>query len=324
MRLGKTILPVLAILLVAMLSGCAQLAVAAATVEGKKITVAEIEEELDRAREDPNFQELLRQQGEEFRGEVRRNILSNLIRLTVVRQEADSRGVEVTGEEVDRALAEIEQQVGGPEAFEQALAEAGLTRERARRLAERQLYEEALRESVTEDLEADPEEVRDFYERNEPAFQEVRLLRMTLPDPEEADEAMREVTEEGRLFSEVAAERSIDDEADEGGDIGWVEVGELPEDFRIEVEQIDVEELAGPFPTQQGFAVYQLLERRTMPLEDVRDDIEEQLLGQEREQHFEGWLSDAMREADIRVNPSYGRFDPEALQVVPEPGGIPE
>lgn len=322
-------LRILALAAVAVLgaASCASLQEAAAVVNGEKISQAAFEQEEIRLQDDPNFEGILRQVGDEpqARGVYRRAVLSTRIRQTVIRQEAVERGIEVTDADVEAFLGELAGQLGGSAAFEDLLRRANLSAEQARVLARRQVYEEKLRERVTEDLDVSRERIRDIYEQNRSEFEEVHLRRMTLESRQAAEEVVREL-EGGAEFEEVASERSLEGQADEDVDLGFVPVSQLEgSPIRARLQGAEEGEVIGPVQTQAaGFTVLELVERRVQPLDEVRDRIREGLLGQQRQQAFEEWIGERMKEADIVVNPKYGRFDAQSMQVVPASDGLSE
>lgn len=307
-----------ALAVLAMAPACSTFAVAAATVNGEKITEASVEDELDRVRSDPTFQDLLQRQADELRGVARRNILTGLIRQTVIAQEARRRGIEVNQAQVDRLIRqEAERQGLSVPEFRRAnnLSEAD-----ARVIGERIVRLFELRGRVIDEIEVDDERVREAFEAQESAFTEVNLLRITTRTEQDAREVVEDVRE-GATFADLAPDRSIDDLADEGGDMGWVVPTTLGPEAQAAVEAAQVGGVTDPVQTAEGWEVYRVVDRRGRSFEDVEDELRAQLSGQQRETAFEEWLGERLRGADIVVNPKYGRFDEQALQVV---AGAPE
>lgn len=299
-------------------TACSTFAVAAATVNGEKITESTVEDELDRVRSDPTFQDLLQRQADELRGVARRNILTGLIRQSVIEQEARRRGITVNQAQVDRLIRqEAERQGMSVADFRRA---NNLSEHDARVIGERIVRLFELRSRVIEDAEVDDERVREAYEAQESAFTEVNLLRITTRSEQDAREVLEEV-EDGATFADLAPDRSIDELADEGGDMGWVVPTTLGPEAQAAVESAAIGGVTDPVQSAAGWEIYRVVERRGRPFEDVEDELRAQLAGQERETLFEDWLGRRLRAAEIVVNPKYGRFDEEALQVIPgEPG----
>src|SRR5438046_9716699 len=87
-------------------ASCTQIAVAAATVNGGKISEAQVERELDRVRSDPTFQDLVKRQADQVRGFARRQILSGLIRQEILAQEAKKMHLTINRAQTDRLLSD--------------------------------------------------------------------------------------------------------------------------------------------------------------------------------------------------------------------------
>src|SRR5207302_6554852 len=87
-------------------ASCSQIAVAAATVNGEKISEAQVERELDRVRSDPTFQDLVKRQADQVRGFARRQILSGLIRQQILEEQARKMHVSVTSAQEDRLISD--------------------------------------------------------------------------------------------------------------------------------------------------------------------------------------------------------------------------
>lgn len=310
----------LALALVALIStSCSTFAVAAATVNGQKISEAEVETELDRVRDDPTFKDLLRQQADELRGTARRNILSGLIRQAVLAEEARLRNIRVTRAQVDRLVAQEAQRQGlSVEEFRKA---QNLSEDGARTIGERIVRVFELRRRVTQDIEIEPARVRAAYEAQKDVFIEAHLLRITVSTEADARRVLQDIAQ-GSRFSTVARRRSIDNLADAGGDMGYVPIARLAPEAQAALEATKTGGVTDPIPSGPGREIYRLVDRRTRSLDDVADQIRAQLVDQSREQAFQAWLDRRLRAARVVINPKYGAFDARSLQVVPGRRGL--
>jgi peptidyl-prolyl cis-trans isomerase SurA len=305
----------LSLVFVALLgSSCSTFAVAAATVNGEKITEAEVESELNRVRSDPTFQDLLQRQADQLRGVARRNILSSLIRQSVLDQEARRRNIRVTRASVDRL---IEQEAGRQGLSVEDFREANnLSVADARTIGERIVRLFELRGRVITEVAVDDDDVRAAFDAQKEAFVEVNLLRITVRTEQEAARVLEEV-EDGSTFAELAPERSIDELADEGGDMGFVPSTSLSGQAQEAIQATGIGDVTDPIPGPGGFEIYRVVDRRQSDFGDVEDQLRSQLSDQTRERQFEEWLGRRLRAAAIVVNPKYGRYDDQGLQVVP-------
>lgn len=308
-----------AAVLVALASiSCSAISVAAATVNGVKITEREVEAELDRVRSDPTFQDLLRQQADQVRGFARRQILNGLIRQQILAQEAERRGVRVSEEQVKRLIDQEAQRAGlsvGELRKQQNLSEEDL-----RTLASRVVREFELKRRVVTDTGIRDQDVEAFYEQNKGAFEEAHLERITVRTQADARDALEALG--ARSFAAVARDESIDAAAANGGDLGFVPLSELGSVVQSAVAQVAVGRVTDPIPSAGGFEIYRVIARRAIPLEDVEDNIRAQLGSQSIDARFQQWVIERVRKARVVVNPKYGRFDASVGEVVPGTGKL--
>jgi parvulin-like peptidyl-prolyl isomerase len=318
MRL-RLLVPLLAAALFA--SGvCSSLAVAAATVNGDKITESEVERELDTLRGDPIFGEALKRDPD-TRGQRRREILRELIYLRVAEQQAKKLGVRVTRSQVERLVAQAASASGKP--LQEFLKDQNLTLAEARKLAERPVLRFALMDKVIRRVDLDERTVKSVYRGQKERFVDVRLERITVRTPKEASQVAEDV-EAGQAFSAVARDRSIDDLAQTGGDMGYVPVGQLQPDVAAVVGQAVEGGVTDPIERENGFEIYRVADRRTKTYDEVADEIRLGLTQEERDREFDKWLAGKVRTSRVVVNPKYGRFDKnaEAPSVEPSTGRL--
>ncbi|MEX2394235.1 MAG: SurA N-terminal domain-containing protein [Actinomycetota bacterium] len=300
----------LALLLVALVApACSSFAVAAATVNGEKITEAEVERELDTLRAEPIFGETIRRDPDQ-RGQRRRAILTELIRQEIAEQEAAKLRIAITEEQVTQLLEQASRARGYSD-VQELLDEENLTQADARRIAERGVRRFELMDRVLKDVTVDESTVRDVYEGQEERFVEVHLQRITVKTMADAREATEAIGQSS--FEEVARSRSTDDLSSEGGDMGFVPLTSLDVSVQSAVETAVEGGLTDPVSTEGGVQIYRLVDRRTRPFEEVAQEIRMALMQEERDNAYMQWLADRSKVAKVVVNPKYGRFDRNAV-----------
>lgn len=100
----------------------------AAVIDGDEIPAATIDDAVDGLAQSPQFSEQLQgPEGEAARGQLQAQVLSSAITTKIVSSGAEDLGEPVTDDDIADARAELESQVGGPEALEAAIEEQGLT-----------------------------------------------------------------------------------------------------------------------------------------------------------------------------------------------------
>lgn len=108
-----------------------------------------------------------------------------------------------------------------------------------------------------------------------------------------AEQALADIRA-GAEFAEVARQRSIDsDTAPNGGDLGWLPRGYMPEEFDEVAFSLQPGEVGGPVQTIYGWHVIQVLER------DPDRPISVRMLAALRSRAFERWLDEQRRTSTI-------------------------
>ena len=132
---------VLGLMAVLLLSACGdRFAAPAAVVDGSKISIQSLQHELDLVLVDPQLnQQVAGPRGESNRKDLTRRLLAILIELRLIEGYAQVNGISVGRAEVDQALQQAIQGLGGLAQFRRALKARGLTVEAVRRNLERQI-----------------------------------------------------------------------------------------------------------------------------------------------------------------------------------------
>jgi foldase protein PrsA len=324
MRVKPTSVVALALLM----AGCGNLLEpAAAVVNGNKITVDEVSEEIERFKTTNRYGQLA-SQGDEgaLVRDIEQSHLSLLIRREVLLGEAEERGIEVTEKEVTDEIEKFKEQEFDSEGdFQEALKEEGLDLDLLKLRVETDLLGTELREQVTSDITPDEDELRAYYEDNIEDYQEVRAEHILVSSKGLAARLAKQLQKTSDkkvdpLFKDLAKQFSEDpSSATKGGDLGWSVPGDYVAPLADAITTLDVSEISDPVRTEFGYHVVRVVGRRVESFERARAAIEEQVGGEESEAVWQKWLTDAYEEADVRVNSRYGNIDFET-QVVSDPG----
>lgn len=116
----------------------------------------------------------------------------------------------------------------------------------------------------------------------------------------EAIEAVDAELKTGKSFSEVASKQS--DCPSKGGSLGWFPRGQMVPKFENVVFEMEVGSLSEPFLTEFGWHIAHVEERKAaeqVPFEEVKEHIEQELLGKSRETVFGTFVDGLRAEAEI-------------------------
>jgi foldase protein PrsA len=267
---------------------------AAATVDGETITRSQLEDAVrDLTADAPDDQREVAVE------ETQRQVLTLLIQAKIIENLADDEGIEVDQDAVDERYETDVEEAGGEEAFSEMLAFQSFTLDLYRDvLIPTQLRVDAMRQELAAD---------------EPDY-ETRTVRHILVETENEAQEILDELEAGEDFAELAEERSIDPGSGaEGGELGTFPRGAYVPEFDDAAWDAEIDEIVGPVETDFGFHIIQVTDEESMPATELDVQTLDELVGQELGMR----INDAFQAAEIEVDPSLGRWDATAGEVVP-------
>jgi parvulin-like peptidyl-prolyl isomerase len=296
---------------------------AAAVVSDEKITVERITAIVDDYEASEEFKQVASQgDPQEFLRQFEQTRLSQLIRRAVLQPRAEDLDIEITEEEVAQQLEQIKGEFPSEDAFQDAVAEQGLTPDYLNELIYDSLLEEELRAKVTEGAGPTDDELLDFYQENLNDYRQTRAQHILLESRKLAASLATRLRgarggEVERLFARLAERYSTDpSNAGKSGDLGYFSAGQVAPPFEQAAADLSIGEISAPVKTQFGFHVIRVTDRRVAPFEQVQGQIGDQLGGEAEDEAWQEWVVDAYEDADIRVNPRYGELDLDTQLIV--------
>lgn len=203
-------------------------------------------------------------------------ILRGLIDEKLKLQEAARRNVVVTDGEVDQEVADIAARNNiDPATFVQALAARGVPEETLREQVRANLvWAKLVRQRLRPEVVIADEEVQAVRERilanaGKPEYL-VSEIFLGVDDAAEessvraAAERLVAQLRQGVRFEPVAQQFSEAPGAASGGNLGWVQLGQLPEEVERVVQTLAPGEISDPIRTRTGFTIVQLRDKRLL------------------------------------------------------------
>jgi parvulin-like peptidyl-prolyl isomerase len=278
-------------------------------VNGERIEDESIRQEADRMR--PRYEEAFADEEPDAReARLLEWARENAIERVLFVQEARRDPKPVPPAEVEQALDEMRQRCGGADALREQLGAA--SDDAIRQDIELRLRVERLNERICRHVRPPSDEaVERYYREHADEFmapEQVRAAHIVkhvgpTADPRAAQATLARVREElgrGADFAAMAAEHS--DCPDDGGDLGYFARGQMVEEFEHLVFSMAVGQVSHVFPTRFGFHIVKLLDRKPpapLPLEQVREHVQEALNQQLRNEAVEKHLDDLRAQATI-------------------------
>ena len=261
-----------------------------ATVDGDKISKAQLDEAFDKAVQMTGVK--ASDLSPEQKLEGYRQILDELITEKLVNKAAA--GITVPQSDVDAQIAKIKAQFPSDEDFSKQLAQVGQTPEQLSDTIKKMLQQQRwLEGQLTGKTEVTDEEAKKFYEENKTEFQQPEtvkashiLFRVNKEDSEDvvnqklkAAQGAETRAKKGEDFTALAKELSEEPGAKEsGGDLGFFPKDRMVPEFAEVAFTEKVGDISDPVRTQFGWHVIKVTDKKgagTLPY----DEVKEQLIG---------------------------------------------
>lgn len=253
-----------------------------ASVNGKEISKDEL------------YAQMLKTSG----GETLDLMISN----EIIHQEAEKEDISVTDEEVAAEIAVYEEQYGGAEELESALAASGMTVEALKEEIQTYVKIEKL---IGPGIEITEEQIQTYFDENKDSFgqsEQVEASHILTATKEEAEEVEGKLADGGD-FAELAKEYSSDTaSAENGGELGAFGSGEMAPEFEETAFAMAVDDVSKPVETEFGFHIIKVTgktEAAEATLENSKEEIKELLFEEQLNSEYTTWLSEKQESYDI-------------------------
>jgi peptidyl-prolyl cis-trans isomerase C len=276
----------------------------AAVVNGKPISMRDLEEAVDRILPRATFHGSL---SEERRAEYREKALEDVITFELQYQDALTRGLEPDSKQVKEMLKQVRDAFPSSGDYKKWLKGASLTERQLKEKIEKQ----ALVQAVTNAVVIEPSHVsdaalREYYDRNIHMFkypESVKLRIISTKDEAKANGILARL-DSGEDFGSVAARMSEDAYRIKGGDIGFVHRGRIYpalEEAAFKLKPGQVSELIRTEGLWFIIKVEDRVSERMIPFDEAKDGLKKDLEKKRRDELMEKWIEPLRAKASIEI-----------------------
>jgi len=278
-------------------------------VSGERVDESLIRQEVEHLR--PHYERAFEDKSHEEReAQLLEWSRENVIERVLLRQHAEKHCGQIPQERVDALFRELCQRLDRPEQLSEIFGTDNESKIKERIRLD--IKVETVLEHVCKDLPAPSnEDVTRHYEENKEQFaspERVRVAHIVKHTDGHTDEAdaysmikhARDELKNGVMFEMLAPKYS--DCPENGGDLGYIQRGQMVEEFEDVVFNLAVNQVSEIFRTRYGFHIAKLYDRKastTPPLEQVRDNVVSQLTEQMRSKAVDDFI-DALK-ADAKI-----------------------
>ena len=279
-----------------------------ATVDGEPITAYEMQGFREQAGTSP-----LAPSGGAA-GMSDREILDALVMRKLVHKEVEKQGLKAKQADIDGYIARIQAQNNlSDEEFEAALESEGMSIEAYRERVSHEVEQAILmNREIGSKVNVTPEDVQRYYDEHIDEYTQparIRIQHIFLPLPAAADGAeveqaaalvhdLRKRALAGENFGNLASQYSLGPGADSGGDLGYFELGQMPEDIERVAFALNNGDISEPFRTDSGMHLLKVVDKREaglQPLETVSEEIKNTLYNQALRDRYARWFKEDLR-----------------------------
>ncbi len=306
------------LVLVLGLAACGSAAPYAAKVDGTTITSEDLESEMRAIAANQAYltsienRIQIRGTGQgTFDAAFTGQVLGRQIQYVLVDREIDRRKLKIGDSQRQAARSEVAQQAGGEEIL------GGFPKEYQDQLVERAARVSALTVALAGQDSGDAA-AKAYYDSHKEEFTHACVSHILVGTKEKADELKGRLAG-GEDFGAVAKAESRDSlSASQNGSLGCdisSDTIDSPQ-FVSAVMRQPLNEVGDAVQTSAGWHLIKVTSRTIPPFERVSSQAQERVVLANKAK-LQQWIEGAVKEAEIEVNPKYGRFDKENLTVVP-------
>ncbi len=268
-----------------------------ATVNGDPIMLAEFQERFSRAGFKPE---------REAEPAVMEEFLNRLIERKMMLSEAQRRRIKVGLPEINKRIDTLRDEHGKD--MTDLFAGQGVDFEKWKSdIWEDMMIERLLAHDVHRQISVSSAEVKRYYQANPQEFDkpaQVRVRQIVLTSEEDAQKVLEQLRAKGADFTAVARAKSTAPEAENGGDLGYFALGEMPAEFNA-VFSLPKGGMSGIVKSPYGFHIFKLEDMRKagrISLEAAYKDIAERLRREQEDMRYKLWLKELRARTQFEVN----------------------
>ena len=246
---------------------------------------------------------------------ARQEFLNKLIEDKLILSEAKRKQVIVKDPEVDDMIAEVRSKFPTRDLFLKALDDQGLTEKKLwNRFHDQVMTQKYVNYEVRSKISVSPGEISDYYKAHETDFiqpDRVKLQQILVREGSRSAEEAKSFAENivtqlksGKPFEDMARSYSEGTEAKDGGDMGWVEKGQLLGEIDEKIFSLQVGEISTPIKSALGYHIFKVVERQNSsakPLAEARNEIQDIIFKGKAKKKLDSFTGNLRKNAYISI-----------------------
>ena len=318
----------LAVAAIPVLAGCDTGPDAAAVIGGERISISDLQRQVNTALADPQISSALTP-GSQFasalggdRAGFTRMTLGRLITSRLIAKLAAQHHVTVTSKEVSDQTAAFVQQAGSLASLQQQAAEGvGVTAAQLPALIRDTVVQQKLSDALVANLSVTPAQLASEYQKNIDQFDQLDVAQIAVTGKKLAHSLLGRARRSPDTFSDLAKQYSQDATTKgAGGEIGFVGrsqvVSLLGSAAKAKVGSIQLAHTSGEW------VLLKIISRKVTPISEATDKLKSTLFAGQAAVLLTKAVTDEERKLGVHVSPRFGHWDAKTQTVVASKSAI--
>jgi parvulin-like peptidyl-prolyl isomerase len=294
---------------------------AAALIGDKRISVSDLQQQVDTALANPQIAAALAP-GSQFsqalggsRDGFVRMTLSRLITDRLIGAVAAAHHVTVTSKQVADQTATFEESAGGLGALQQQAAESvGVTPAQLPALIRLTVLQQSLSDALIADLPTTPAQLESEYRKDIDQFDQLDVAQIAVASKSLANQILTQARKDPSSFGDLARKYSQDAQtAASGGEVGLVGRSQVVSLLGAAKTKVGTIQL---LHTQGEYLVLHIISRQVVPLSEATAKLKSAIYAGQATALLQKAITDEARKLGVHVSPRYGRWDPTTQTVL--------
>ena len=232
-------------------------------------------------------------------------VLDEVVKKTLLSQEITKNNITIDQNKLNEVLSQKGEGYIG-DALEQTLALEKISIDDwENSIRTTLLINKLIHKHVNSTVSVSEKEMREYFDKSNQFYkkEQVRALHIMVESEEEIREIQKEIRRKQKSFSELAKEYSLGPEGIQGGDLGYFEAGQMPEEFD-DVFKLKINKVSDIIRTPYGFHLFKVVgkvQERKMEFEESKSSIKKVLLKDLQDKAFQEWFLKLKRNARIDI-----------------------
>lgn len=277
-----------------------------ATVNGEKIFLDDYQKRLDEGAALYTRKGLVDESQNLKR--LEEEILDTMITEKIIDQRAGELGISVSNDELENRIVEIRSEYG--DNFFDLLISLNVRYEDWKETVRRDMtFRKLIAADVSAGIRVSEDEAEDYYNDARDRYRteaSVHLAQIVVRDAELAEEIKTRL-DAGQDFGLLAAELSIGPEATQGGDLGFITRGIMPEPLDDTIFSLSQGRISDVVQTTYGYHIVRILEiqpAKNRTFAEAKNEVTAEIRAKKEEAAYMLWLEGLKMKAVIKKEPT--------------------